>query len=170
MKGGMNMEKTIDNLEMRRLMEQYGDSLLRICFIYLKDVQLAEDAVQDTFFKVYRSSGDFRADSHEKTWITRIAINTCKNYLRTCWLRRVNVEEALESIPVNDPDPSDDTLVCEIMKLSPKYKEVILLHYYQEMKITEISEALGVPASTVSVRLKRAREILKKRLEGWYYE
>lgn len=163
------MERSIDNLEMRRLMQQYGDSLLRICFVYLKDIQLAEDAVQDTFLKVYRSSGEFRGESHEKTWITRIAINTCKSYLRTCWLRKVSVEDALESVPVSDPDSTDDTLVCEIMKLSPKYKEVILLYYYQEMKTTEISEALGIPASTVSVRLKRAREILKKRLEGWYY-
>lgn len=56
----------------------------------------------------------------------------------------------------------------EIMNLKPKYKEVILLFYYQDMKISEIARVLDAPESTVSVRLKRAREQLKKRLEGWY--
>ena len=64
----------------------------------------------------------------------------------------------------------DDTLLQEIMRLKPKYKEVVLLFYYQDMKISEIARVLNAPESTVSVRLKRAREQLKKRLEGWYAE
>ena len=56
------------------------------------------------------------------------------------------------------------------MELKPKYKEVILLFYYQDMKITDIAHALNAPESTISVRLRRAREILKKQLGGWYYE
>ncbi|HIZ30962.1 MAG TPA: RNA polymerase subunit sigma-24, partial [Candidatus Fournierella merdipullorum] len=48
----------------------------------------------------------------------------------------------------------------------PKYKEVILLHYYQQLKVNEIAAVLGAPQSTVSIRLRRAREALKKRLEG----
>ena len=70
---------------------------------------------------------------------------------------------AAEDIP-----KEDDTLLREIMNLKPKYKEVILLFYYQDMKISEIARVLDAPESTVSVRLKRAREQLKKRLEGWY--
>ena len=81
----------------------------------------------------------------------------------------ISVVEALNEIPAAEDSPhEDDTLLREIMNLKPKYKEVILLFYYQDMKISEIARVLDAPESTVSVRLKRAREQLKKRLEGWY--
>ena len=56
------------------------------------------------------------------------------------------------------------------MKLPQKYKEVILLYYYYELKIPEISQVLGIPSGTASIRLKRGRERLKETLEDWYYE
>ena len=66
---------------MDRIVQQYGDALMRMCFLYLKDVHLAQDAVQDTWLKVYRNYDKFDANSSEKTWIMRIAINVCKDYL-----------------------------------------------------------------------------------------
>jgi RNA polymerase sigma-70 factor (ECF subfamily) len=79
----------------------------------------------------------------------------------------------LDNIPSrnsNDDTLQDETLLVEIMKLSPKYKEVILLFYYQDMKIREIAEVLNKPEATISVRLMRAREILKMKLKGWHYD
>ena len=157
--------------DMNKLVDEYGNQLLRMCFLYLKDIHLAEDAVQDTFIKVYKNYAQFNGNSQEKTWIMRIAINVCKNYLRKSWWKHINYSVLLENIPCNESyDIGDDTLLIEIMKLSSKYKEVILLFYYQEMKIREISEVLQVPESTISVRLARARKVLKQNLEGWYYE
>ena len=158
--------------DLSRMMESYGNSLLRLCFMYLKDRQLAEDAVQETFFKVYKNYGSFDGGRGEKTWVTRIAINVCKDMLRSAWHRRVNVTEELADIPDEGGlrNVADDTLILEVMKLKPRYKEVILLFYYQDMKISDIALALNAPESTVSVRLKRARELLKQRLGGWYYE
>ena len=158
--------------DLNRMMEDYGNSLLRLCFMYLKDMHLAEDAVQDTFYKVYKNYHMFDGGNGEKTWINRIAINVCKDMLRSAWNRRVNVVEELNSIPDTEgiPDPQDETLIAAVMELKPKYKEVILLFYYQDMKITDIARALNAPESTISVRLRRAREILKKQLGGWYYE
>ncbi len=154
---------------MDRIIHTYGNSVLRMCFLYLKDAHLAEDAAQETFLKVYRSYAQFDGSAGEKTWIMRIAINVCKDYLRSAWNRRVNVVEALQDIPVTQEYPhEDETLLQEVMRLKPKYQEVILLFYYQDMKISEIAKVLNAPESTVSVRLKRAREQLKKRLEGWY--
>ncbi len=142
---------------------------MRICFLYLKDVHLAEDASQETFLKVFRHYNQFDGTAGEKTWIMRIAINVCKDYLRSAWHRRVNVVDVLSEIPVEQEYPhADDTILKEIMNLKPKYKEVILLFYYQDMKISEIAQALDAPESTISVRLARARNILKTRLEGWY--
>jgi RNA polymerase sigma factor (sigma-70 family) len=156
--------------DFQRIVTKYGDSLLRMCYLYLKDVHLAQDAVQETFLRVHKHYSSYRGDAAEKTWIIRIAINVCKNTMRTHWWRRVDIGASLLEIPVAAPAEPDDTLLIEIMKLPPRYKEVILLFYYQEMKIREIAEALGAPESTVAVRLKRARERLKPALKGWYFD
>lgn len=156
--------------DMNILVAEYGDSLLRMCFLYLKDIHLAEDAVQETFVKVYKNYAAFDQKCSEKTWMMRIAINVCKNYLRSSWWKRIDTDAVLENFPAAEPDEQDETLIYRIMELPPKYKEVILLHYYQEMKVREISETLGIPEGTVSVRLKRARERLKSKLKGWYYD
>lgn len=155
---------------MKRLLDEYGNSVLRMCFLYLKDIHLAEDALQDTFIKVYTNYSKFKGDSSEKTWIMRIAINVCKNYLRSSWWKRIDESTVLENIPGDETSIGDDSLLLQVMKLSPKYKEVILLYYYQDMKIREIAKALQRPESTVSVRLKRAREILKVNLKGGFYD
>jgi len=156
-------------MDLAGLLEEHGDHLLRLCTLYLGDRSQAEDAVQDTFLRALRAWPGFRGDCAVETWLGRIAINVCKDYLRSAWNRRVSVVEALNEIPAAEDSPhEDDTLLREIMNLKPKYKEVILLFYYQDMKISEIARVLDAPESTVSVRLKRAREQLKKRLEGWY--
>ena len=158
-----------ETMDLAGLLEEHGDHLLRLCTLYLGDRSQAEDAVQDTFLRALRAWPGFRGDCAVETWLVRIAINVCKDYLRSAWNRRVSVVEALNEIPAAEDSPhEDDTLLREIMNLKPKYKEVILLFYYQDMKISEIARVLDAPESTVSVRLKRAREQLKKRLEGWY--
>lgn len=68
--------------ELDRLMEQYGSSFLRMSALYLKDASLAQDAVQETFLKAYRHLGDYRGESSEKTWLTTICVNTCRDMLR----------------------------------------------------------------------------------------
>ncbi len=160
-------------LWLERLIENHGDSLLRLCFLYLGNVATAQDAVQDTFLKAYRHYAQFRGDSAEKTWLMRIAINTCKNYMRSPWMRFIDRSVIPESLPeptAYDADLTDDTVIKEIMRLPHKYKEVLLLYYYQEMKTSEVAQALGIPEATVSIRLKRAREKLKPHFEEWYYE
>jgi len=155
--------------DMEKIISRYGNSLYRMAFMYLKDVQLAEDALQETFLKIYKNYSRFRNESDEKTWMSRIAINVCKDMLRQSW-RKVNITELIEDIPADSfPDSTDyDGLMVEIMKLPDKYREIILLHYYQDMKTQDIAQTLGIPIGTVLVRLKRARDMLAKNLEGWY--
>lgn len=66
-----------------RLVEQYQTDLLRLCYIQLHDTALAEDAVQETFIKAYRSFPSFRGDCSEKTWLMRIAVNTCRDMIHS---------------------------------------------------------------------------------------
>lgn len=157
--------------DMCRLINEYGDSILRMCYLYLRDVDLAEDAVQETYMKVYEKWGQFRGDCSEKTWITSIAVNVCKSQRRSNWFKnRLHQTEAGSEQGEEDSPIWDDSLLQEIVGLSPKYREVILLFYYQELKIKEIATALHISQSTVSVRLNRARQQLKKSLKGWYYD
>mgnify|MGYP002593497244 FL=1 len=105
-----------------------------------------------------------------ETWLVRIVINVCKRQLRSPWRLLRALQESLDSLRMEGPEPPDDTLVRAIQALPPKYREVIILYYYQEWKAWEIAQRLHVPVSTVTVRLSRARGLLKERLKGWYYE
>lgn len=160
------------NTALPRMMKEHGDSLLRLCFLYLHDRQLAEDALQDTFLNAWRAYDSFRGDSSEKSWLTRIAINSCKSMRRLAWFRHVDIAAALEQIPAPGApyDAADDTVLQKVIALPAKYKEVILLYYYQNFNTREIAEVLSLPEATVSTRLRRARERLKEQLERWYFD
>ena len=155
---------------MDRLIADYGASLLRLCCLYLRDRAQAEDAVQDTFIKVYEKYGSFEGRSSEKTWITAIAVNTCRNYLRNPWRRRNAGEEGLYLLEQAPPELPDGTVIRAVMKLPAKYREVVLLAYYQELKLKEIADMLRVPLPTVATRLRRARQMLKDELKEWYFD
>ena len=156
--------------ELEQMMNQYGDYIARTCYIYLKDWALAEDAVQEVFIKAYRYISEFRKESSEKTWLTSIAINICKNYVRTSWFRKVQIGiekiemcNTLEDELINQINQSE--LLKQVMDLPIKYREVILLYYYQDFKINEIAEILGISESSIKMRLNRARKKLKDDFE-----
>jgi len=152
-------------------MEQYGSSLLRMSALYLKDADLAQDAVQETFLKVYRHLNDYRGDSSEKTWLTAICVNTCRDMLRTPWFRhqsRMDVDTLPEK-PVDFIFP-DNTVLTEVMRLPVKYREVVLLRYYEGLKLKEVASALRLSDGKVRSRLNKANSILRERLKGWYYD
>ena len=159
-----------DSLENRLiyLMQKYEKDLLRMCCVYLQDRSLAEDAVQETFIKAYKALPAFRGDCSEKTWLMRIAINTCKNMRRTAWFRFAEHRISLEALPMPAPftKPVSISVTQEVMCLPRKYQEAVLLYYYQGMKISEIAQALGISSSAVSKRLKRARAKLHHALKG----
>ena len=93
--------------DMERLMDRYGDRMLRLCCMYLNDEHMAQDAVQDSFLKIYRNAQTFETPEMEKSWVMRVAINTCKDYLRSAWKRRVNLMEQLPEVPAPETVPRD---------------------------------------------------------------
>lgn len=151
-----------------RLVNQYQGMLLRMCYVYLKDMELAKDATQDTFLKAYKALGSFRGECSEKSWLIQIAINTCRDMQRSAWFRHHDRRVTPEDLPHTAamPDDGDDLdVMCDVMKLPPRFKEVIMLYYWQDMNVNEIADSLGVTHSTVSARLKRAKEKLHDVLE-----
>ncbi|MBI6872670.1 sigma-70 family RNA polymerase sigma factor [Clostridium aciditolerans] len=163
--------------EIERLIDEYGNDVLRIAYMYLKDKHLAEDAFQEVFVKVYKNFNKFQGNSSVKTWILSITMNTCKDILRSSWLKRIVFSQDQKLINCSDnivDNPAEEVikqlqyneLLSEVMKLPKKYKEVIILFYYEEVSTSEISKILSIPEGTVRSRLFRAREFLKNNLDG----
>ena len=157
--------------ELERLMEQYGSSLLRMCALYLKDADLAQDAVQETFIRAYRHIGDYRGESSERTWLTAIAINVSRDMLRTAWFRHQSRSTDIDTLPEKPADFEfpDNTVLTEVMHLPAKYREVVLLRYYEGLKLKEVASALGLSDGRVRSRLNKANELLRERLKEWYF-
>lgn len=148
----------------------YGTSILRTCFVCLSDVREAEDAMQETFLKAWKAMESFegRNGAGEKTWLTHIALNVCRDIRRTRWFRHIDMRRALEEIPqgVAAALPEDRSLLLDIMQLPDKYKQPILLYYYQDMTIEETAQVLGVSKSTVHNRLRKAEGQLRLSMKG----
>ncbi len=155
------------DLIFERIVGQYQLPLLRMCYLHLSDRTLAEDAVQETFLKVYRSLDSFHGQCSEKTWIMKIAMNTCCDINRSGWSRFVSREVTPDMLPEPSADleEHDEALTLAVMNLPRKLREVILLYYYQDMSTIEISDSLGISQSSVSGRLTRARERLRRSIE-----
>lgn len=160
--------------EIERLINVYGNDVLRTSYLYLKDMQRAEDAFQEVFIKIYKKYDSFKGESSEKTWIMSITINVCKDILKGAWLKRIFLSD--EIMPEEKyEDAADDAaiklienkmLFNEVILLQPALKDVVILYYYQEFDTKEISKILNIAEGTVRSRLHRAREILKNKLKG----
>ena len=153
-----------------RMVLEYQLPLKRLCFMYLRDMSLAEDAVQETFLKVYKSLRQFRDDCSMKTWIMKIGVNTCKDMLRSAWFRhhdrRVTPDDLHIAAGDDSRDEEAEALGQAILKLPVRYKDVILLYYYQDMNQAEIADILRTSVSTVSRRLDHAQGLLRDVLKG----
>ena len=152
-----------------QMVQQYEKDLLRICCIYLRDRTAAEDVVQETFLKAFRNLDSFRGESSEKTWLIRIAVNCCRDYRKSAWYRYVDPRVSIDQLPVlSSALPSDDhvALTMAIMKLKPKYMEVVLLYFYEGLPIKEIAKMLNLTEAAVSSRIHKAKIRLRDELEG----
>lgn len=177
---GMDQDKKLNynskpniDAEIERLMSTFGNDVLRTSYMYLKDLQKAEDAFQEVFCKIYRKYGSFRGDSSEKTWIIKITINVCKDILRSSWIKRVlltdkiGVQNDLTDVESKIIKKEENRhLFAEVTSLPRNYKEVMILYYYHEFNTAEISITLNIAEGTVRSRLHRGREILRSKLGG----
>lgn len=153
---------------LRRLMTEYEIPIRRMCCVYLRDEQLAADAVQETFLRAYLALDRFRGESSEKTWLTRIAINVCHSMRRSGWMRFIDRRIELDKLP--EPAVQADygltELTVDIMRLPQKFIDVVLLHDYQGFTACEAGELLGIPYQTVISRLNTAHKRLRMELKG----
>lgn len=150
------------------LINTYGDRLLRTCFLMTKDEKLAEDIVQETFIRVFRYIKGFKGHSSLYTWIYRISQNVLKDKMKS----KV-IEVPYEDYHMDKDNPEDLTLVKidrqilrkELEGLNFIYKQVLVLFYFEDRSIKEISAILEEKEGTIRSKLSRGRSILKQALE-----
>lgn len=134
--------------------------------MYLKDEELAQDAAQETFVKAYRKLGTFKENSSINTWLTSIAVNTCKSLMRNKSFKSTVSLDAAIKVHTPSPDRETELSVGEAVKSLPADLRIaVLLKYYRGLKTKEIARILKVPATTVNYRLSKAKQILKEKLK-----
>lgn len=153
---------------LEQMIRLYEKDMLRICCLYLRDWSLAEDIVQEAFLKAYRGMDAFLGQCSEKTWLIKIVMNCCRDYRRSSWYRFIDKRVSLDTLPAAEPPPSDEhiALTMAVMRLRPKYLEAVLLYFYEGYSMKEIAEMLGITEAAVSSRISRAKQKLKRELEG----
>lgn len=151
---------------------KYVNTVYKICFMYFKNPSETEDAVQNTFLKLFRQEKDiFKSEEHIKAWLIVTCKNECKNALTHWWKSKRNDlpegEEALGSCTLSGADIE----VSEALsKLPDKYKIPVYLYYYEGYKTEEIASILKINHSTLRTNLAKARNMLKSMLEEDKYE
>ena len=143
---------------------QYGDTIFRLAYSYLKNRADAEDVMQETLLRLYRAGETFESPEHQRYWLVRVAVNECKKLLRSPWRRRTNPLEAAPETAVWD-SPAQSELFQQVMALPTKYRAAIYLYYYEGYAVREIAALMGANPSTVQTWLMRARGQLKKNLK-----
>ena len=151
--------------EANRVIEQYGDTVRRLCLVHLKNTADTEDIFQTVFLKYVLSSASFESPEHEKAWFIRVTINACRDLLGSFFRKNTVPLDQLLDQPA--PMGEDHREVLEaVLSLPPKYKDAVYLHYYEGYTAPEIGRILGKNVNTVYTLLGRARQLLKEKLGG----
>lgn len=153
--------------DMDAIMGEYGGQIYRLCLLYLGSPALAEDAFQETMIKCWRHYDSFRGDSSLGTWLGHIAVNTCRDALRSRWFGLWKRSEPIEGLfGAESGEELPDTGVRDAVAALPGvYREVIVLAFYENMTNKEIAELLHLSKNTVSTRLRRGKARLSKMLK-----
>lgn len=155
-----------------KIVNRYEEKIKRYGRKFLSGFEDIEDIVQDIFIKSYENIQSFDVKRKFSSWLYRIAHNEFVNALKKqrkkplsffdldIILPHLSAEEINNEI---DRQKMNEIINKFIGKLDPKYREPIILYYLGELNYKEISEILHIPTSTVGIRLKRAKEKLKKK-------
>lgn len=164
---------TGDQEAYRVLFDYYFDELYRTAYVLMKSPADADDAVQETFIRIFQSLQTYDLDRPFRPWLHRILLNVCKDF----WKRRkwffIPIEQAYDVRDQNAPQPEDTMLKDEelarlaqaIRELSPKHQAVVVLYFLNDMRISDVADVVGAPEGTVKSRLHHAVRALRKRLE-----
>lgn len=161
--GDVNCKAQINQAE--RILNEYGNSILRLAYSFLHNMSDAEDVLQDTLIQYIKTAPFFDTASYEKAWLMRVAINISKNKISYNKIRKT--DELSENLEASEKE--DLAFVWDaVKKLPTKYREVVHLYYYEGYSTVQIAQMLSKKEATVRSLLKRGREKLKEILKVVY--
>jgi RNA polymerase sigma-70 factor (ECF subfamily) len=153
------------------LFQRQQTAVYRLALAILRHEKEAEDAVQETFLRVFEQIGRYRHEAAFQTWLTAITVNVCRDRLRRQKLRRALSLDWLRGPASATNTPGIDDLVADrqqrttlwarVDQLDEKYRLPIILHYHQGLPCQEIAAVLNLPTSTIYSRLHDARQLLR---------
>jgi len=165
------------------LVDRHRNSVFHIVFRVVRDQDMAQDLVQETFMKAFSSLKSYHCEYRFSTWLYRIAANASIDYLRKKRIKALSLDLPIDTedgqVTVEIPDmshhPEEEILRREravsiseaINSLPAKYRQVIIARHQEEKSYEEIADELGVPVGTIKARIFRARELLKKHLREY---
>lgn len=150
--------------------QRYSGMILRLCFTYSLGRADAQDICQNIFLKLLQSDRRFDSEGETRAFIIRMTVNKCKDVLKSGWRRRsVPLDELIEREVPFLPEENTGVLAA-VQRLPVKYREAVYLYYYEGYNAEEIAAMVGAKPAAIRQRLARAREKLRKELEGSGYE
>lgn len=157
-----------------RLVRDYADLVLRVCYTYLRSTADAEDVCQDTLMKLICRDEPFHDPGHERAWVIRVAANACRNLLRDRGTHpAVGLDDVPEPAAAQAPCEDalrrrDERVLGAVMALPLPQREAVYLHYYEGYPTREVARIVGATDDAVRQRLSRARASLRDDLKGDY--
>ncbi len=151
--------------EFNKIFAMYKEDLFHLIYSYTLNISDTKDILQNTFMKYLQKMNKVSKDELEiKKWLIRVAVNECKDLKKSYWKRNIktNIEEDKTYIKNFE---SNKEMLDLLNRIDKKYRIPIYLYYYEGYSILEISEILRLSESAVKMRLKRAKELLKKEME-----
>ena len=164
----------MDNKNAERLVQTYADMILRICYMYLKHTQDAEDICQDAFIRFYDKDMSFPSMDDAKFWLIRVVKNLSINHVKRKMRESASLEKVMRGPQVNPfKDGASELILKEstaavrkaVSELPEIYKTVIVLREYAGLNYKEIAGVLKISESNVKVRVHRARKELEAKLD-----
>lgn len=141
----------------------YSQTLFKIAYSYTKSIPDSEDIVQEVFLKLYKINKSFENKDHIKNWLIRVTINQSLDMLKHKQKEILINEKYINNISDNSNVKSNNEEIREcVLALKDNYKTIIILYYYDDYSIKEISDILKISEDNVKVRLNRARNKLKE--------
>ena len=161
--------------EMNQCIDDYSQYLTQISYMYVKNWATAEEIVQDTFIAYFKKPEKYKQTANLKTYLTRICMNKSIDQTRSLKARTnafLKYFQQSEETFVTSADAllmerlKQSEVIQNVLSLPIKYREVIVYYYFEEMTSRAIADLLKIPEGTVKVRLNRARQLLKKTIQG----
>ena len=147
----------------RLAVTKYSNTVVKTAFSYLKNTSDAEDITQEVFLVLMQKQPVFENEEHLKAWLIKVAVNKCKNHLKSGWFKNnTPITSDISYLP-----PEQNEILSAVLTLDIKYRLPIHLFYYEGYSIKEIAKIMKLPAATIGTRLDRGRKLLKNMIGGF---